>query len=237
MTAAAPPLPSLPVRLGGMIVHPRRILAAAAPARAWAGIWLVVLAAWLVPGAWFVTTDIGRQALVDERVRVTEAFGGTVSDADYAALQARPPVAAYFTSGGRVLLWPPVTLAVAAVVRALARSRRPPVTYGEALSVATHASVPLAIGQLAALPAHVIRESLTSPFNLAAVTPGLDEGSLPARLLGGVEIAGLWWLALVAVGVAVLAGRPARGVLVRLVAAYAVIAALFAAGVVLAGGN
>jgi Yip1 domain len=235
--SAPVPNPSLAARLAGMLVRPRVTLAAAVPMRAWAGMWGVVLALGFLPGAAFLTTDIGRQALVDERVRVTEAFGGTVSDAAYAALQAQPPLLAWFTSGGRPLLWPPVTLAVAGVVWWLARTRRPATSYAEALTVATHASVPLAIGQLAALPAHVIRESLTSPFNLAALTPGLDEGTVAARLLGGIEIAGLWWLALLAVGVTVLAGRPARGVFVRLLAAYAGVAAILAAALALAGGS
>lgn len=236
MTAPAPPLSSLPARIAGMIVAPRAVLAAAAPARAWAGIWAVVLAAWLLPGAWLVSTPVGRQALVDERVRVTEAFGGVVTDQAYADLQAHPPLLAYLTSGGRPLLWPPVTLAVAAVVQALARRGRARTSFAEALAVVTHASVPLALGQLAALPAHVVRESLTSPFNLAVLAPGLDEGGLAARLLGGIEIAGLWWLALVAVGVTVLRGGSARGVFVRLAATYAAVAALLAAGLVLAGG-
>jgi hypothetical protein len=39
------------------------------------------------------------------------------------------------------------------------------------------------------------------------------------------------------VGVSVLAGRPARGVFVRLVAAYAAVAAILAAGLALAGGS
>ena len=194
-----------------------------------------MLAAWLLPGAWFLTTDVGRQALVDERVRVTEALGGSVSDEVYAGLE-RGRRCGPITSGGRLLLWPPVTLAVAAVVLVLARRRRRDTAFGEALAVVTHASVPLVLGQLVALPAHVVRESLTSPLDLALLAPRLDEASLSARLLGNVEIAGLWWLTLVAVGIAVLGGGSARGAVIRLVAAYATLAALVAAGAVLAGG-
>ena len=63
-----------------------------------------------------------------------------------------------------------------------------------------HATVVLALQQLLATPLHVVRESLTSPFNLAALLPFFDEGSLPARILGTVELFGLWWALLLAVG-------------------------------------
>ena len=53
-----------------------------------------------------------------------------------------------------------------------------------------------------------MRESLTSPFNLAALLPFFDEGSAAARFLGTIEVFGLWWVVLLAVGCAALAGRP-----------------------------
>lgn len=237
MTAPLPTLPPLPGRLLAVLRRPGTTLAAAAAHRAWPGMWAVVLMLALAPGAWLLSTPVGRQALVDERVRVVESLGGTITDAAYAQLQADPPLLAYATSGGRVLLWPPLTLVTAALVLWLARRSGRPVAAGEALAVAVHASVPLALGQLLALPAHLIRESLTSPFNLAAVTPGLDEGTLAARALGAVEVPGLWWLALVALGAARLSGRPARGLFGRLLAAYVGIAVLLAAGLALAAGG
>ena len=42
-----------------------------------------------VCGGLLLSTPVGRQALVDERVRVIEALGGRVDDAAYAALQAQ----------------------------------------------------------------------------------------------------------------------------------------------------
>ena len=37
------------------------------------GTWAFILIVWAVCGWWLLSTDIGQQALVDERVRVIEA--------------------------------------------------------------------------------------------------------------------------------------------------------------------
>jgi len=199
-----------------------------------AATWAVLLLVWGVAAAALLTSDTGRQALVDERVRVVEALGGTVDDATYAAWQATPPVWIYAASGGRALLLPLVTLAVAGGL-ALWPGRQAGVV--PSLSVAVHASTVLVVQQLVATPLHLVRESLTSPFNLAAVMPWFDEGSLPARVLGTVELFGLWWVALLAVGAAALSGRRAREFAGPFVGIYVGVAVLVAAGVALTGGS
>lgn len=196
--------------------------------------WALLITVWTA-GAWVLLgSPVGRQALVDERVRVVEAVGGTVDDAEYSALQAHPPYWIYFSSGGRALLFPAVTLGVAAGLYVwLGRGRG----FVAALNVSIFASVALVLQQLVATPLHMVRESLTSPFNLAALLPFFDEGSLPARFFGTVELFGLWWVCLLAVGCAALAGRRAREFLVPLFGVYVAVAAVVAGLVVLTGGS
>ena len=234
-----PPASGLLARLTGVVVGPRRAIQAAARTRpgAIAATWGVVLLGWLAAGGWLLGQPVGRQAVVDEQVRVVEALGGGVDDARYAAWQAQPPWHIYFTSGGRILLLPVTTLAAAAGVFLWARRRSPHVRFAGALSVAVHASVVLALQQIAATPLHLLRESLTSPFNLAALLPFFDEGSLPARFFGTVELFGLWWVWLLAIGCAVLAGRPARNFVLPLLGIYVGVAGVIAALVVLTGGS
>lgn len=196
--------------------------------------WVVLLAIWAAAGGTLLSSAVGRQALVDERVRMVEALGGSVDDASYAALQARPPYWVYLTSGGRTLLLPVVTVLVAVGLHLLSGRTA---GFVASLSVAVHASIALVLQQVVATPLHVLRESLTSPFNLSAVLPLFDEGSLPARFLGTVEVFGLWWVVLLAAGCAALSGRRAREFVTPLVGAYVGVAAVVAALVVLSGGS
>jgi hypothetical protein len=220
----------------GVVVRPRATLVRLVHTPTWLATWSIILFIWAALGGWLLSSDVGQQALVDERVRVVETFGGSVSDADYALLQANPPWSVYFTSGGRVLLLPLATLVVAGFVLAVARMAGAHATMPQALAVAVHASIPLILGQVVATPLHYVRESLTSPLNLAAMLPMMEEGTLPARFFGTIDVFALWWAGLLAVGLAALTGQRARTYAWRLVALYFVFAAVTATAIVVMGG-
>ncbi|MGE0862592.1 MAG: YIP1 family protein [Vicinamibacterales bacterium] len=219
-------------RVIGVLWRPRQAMAevVSQPALAWA--WVVLLAVVALCALALLSTAVGRQALVDERVRIIEALGGRVDDALYAALQANPPWLVYLTSGGRLLLTPPFTLLVAAGWMSLAALDGVKVRYGVALAVTVHASLVLALHQIVITPLHFVRESLGSPTTIAGILPMLEEGSMPARWLGSIDLFGLWWMWLLAVGLAAATGRPVARYLARLLAAYvgsaAIVAAVFA---------
>lgn len=224
-------------RITGVLVRPRSIMTALVATPAFLVCWVVILMIWMACAAWLLSTDVGRQALVDERVRMVEAFGGAVDDARYAGLQASPPAVTYFTSGGRLLLAPPVTLAVALGVVLLARLDGTSVRYRVALAVTVHATVVLAVQQLVSTPLLYARESLASPTSLANILPVFDDGSWPARVLGVIDVFGLWWARLLAVGVSAMTGRPERRYLGRILAVYVGVALIVAAVMAVAGGS
>ncbi|MEO8679733.1 MAG: YIP1 family protein [Vicinamibacterales bacterium] len=215
-------------RVAGVLWHPRSTMAEVVRHPAFTTTWIALLLVVAICGAIFLSTPVGRQALVDERVRVIEALGGRVDDATYAALQANPPALVYLTSGGRLLLTPPVTFFVALALMGLARLDRAVVRLKPAMAIAVHASVVLALQQVVATPLHYLRESLTSPTNLSGLLPMLDEGSWPARWLGSIDVFGLWWIWLLAVGLGAATHRPGRGYLWKLLLAYVGIAAIVA---------
>lgn len=222
-------------RVTGVLLHPRATMAEVVRHPVFITTWVAVLLAVLVCGGLLLSTDVGRQALVDERVRLTEALGGRVDDTQYARLQANPPYLVYFTSGGRLLVTPEMTLLVAAGVMALARIDGASVSYLTALAITVHASVVLALQQIVATPFHFIQEALTSPTTVAGVLRVFDEGTLPSRLFGSIDVFGLWWMWLLSVGLAAAAGKPARRYLWRLLAVYVGVAMLVAVGFALMG--
>ncbi|HWI20525.1 MAG TPA: YIP1 family protein [Vicinamibacterales bacterium] len=213
----------------GVLLHPRSTMNEVVRNPAFMTTWIVVLLAVIVCGGWLLSTPVGRQALVDERVRVTEALGSRVDDASYAQLQAKPPVSVYWTSGGRLLLTPPITLLVAAGLVVLARLDGLRLAFVTALAIAVHATVILAVQQIVATPVHYLYESLTSPTNVAGVLRVFDEGTWPARLFGTIDVFGLWWMWLLSLGLAAAAGKPARRYFARLLAVYVGVAAIVAA--------
>ena len=215
-------------RFWGVVLRPRATFASLVHAPTWLTAWLAILIVWAMCGAALLFTDVGRQALVDERVRVVETFGGQVSDAEYSALQASPPWWVYVASGGRMLLMPLTTVAVAALLVAVARAAGKTATLHQAMAIAVYASVPLLIGQVIATPLHYVRESLTSPLNLAAVLPLMDEGTVPARFFGTIDVFAVWWAGLLAVGLAALTGQRARHYAWRIAAVFLVFAAITA---------
>ena len=215
-------------RLVGVLWRPRTILAALVERPAWVGAWAFILIVWAVLGGWLLSTDIGRQALIDERVRVVEAFGGSVSDDQYRSLLAQPPWWVYTTSGGRFLLNPVLTLAAAAGLWIVARAEQASARFSQALSIVVHASVVLLLGQLVATPLHYIRESLTSPLNLAAVLPLMEDGTAPTRFAGSLDLFALWWAVLLAMGLSVLTRRQTMRYLWGIAAIYGLFAAVVA---------
>src|SRR5262245_57875490 len=218
-------------RVVGVLRHPRQTMAAVVRQPSFVTVWMVVLAVVAVCAISILSTAVGQQALVDERVRTTEMMGGRVDDAVYAGLLANPPLSAYLTSGGRALLTPPVTLVVALALVGLAALERARLPFVVALAIVVHATVVLALQQVVALPAQFVRESLGSPSSLATLVPMVDEGTWLARWLGSIDVFGLWWVVLIAVGLAAATARSTLHWLVRLVAAYVAIAALVAGAV------
>ena len=224
-------------RVTGVFRHPRATMAEVVRHPAFMTTWVVVLLAVAVCGGLLLSTPVGRQALVDERVRVTEALGRRVDDAEYARLQANPPLSVYLTSGGRLLLTPPVTIVVAAGLLVLARLDGARLSFVAALAIVVHATVVLALQQIVATPVHYLYESLTSPFNVAGILRVFDEGTWPARLFGTIDVFGLWWMWLLSVGLAAATAKPARRYVWRLLAVYVGVAAVVAAVFAIAGGS
>ena len=223
-------------RITGVVVRPGATFAELAQTPVWLGTWLFILIVWVGCGTALLTTETGEQALVDERVRVVETFGGVVTDEEYAGLRANPPWWIYLTSGGRALLLPLTTVAVAALLLGAARSEGARATMTHTMAISVHASVVLLIGQIVATPLHYIRESLTSPLNLAALLPLMEEGTLAARFFGTIDIFALWWAGLLAVGLAALTGKRARYYAWRIALLFLAFAAVTATLIVVRGG-
>ena len=83
--------------------------------------------------------------------------------------------------------------------------------------------------QLFALPLDYVRETLSSPTNLAVFLPFLDENSFPARLLGSIDLFVIWWSISLAIGLGVLYRKRTGPIATTLLVIYVTIGLVIAA--------
>jgi hypothetical protein len=186
----------------------------------------------------WLATDVGRTALVDQWERTALAFGQDVDDARYAQLQTLSASGPLYGVAMALLYGPVLTVVVAALVFVVFRGKaHRAVSYSQVLSVIAHASVILAMRQIAAAPVSFVRETTTSATSLGAWFPALDAASAVGRFVAALDVFVLWWVILLALGVAVLYERHARPLAATFLGVYAGVALLLAATMTVLGGT
>jgi hypothetical protein len=219
----------LPARIYGILTSPRATYAEVVAHPAWFGVLVVALAAIAGSTMAFLSTDVGRTALVDQQIRALESWGRTVTDAQYQRLEAVAGYAPYLSAAGQLLVLPLLGLLAACIVYAvLTAVLGGNGSFKQVFAVLAHSSVILALQTLFALPLDYARQSLSSATSLAVFFPMLDESSFLARLLGAIDLFLIWWMLNVAIGLGVLYRRRSAPIGGWLLALYAAIALTFA---------
>jgi hypothetical protein len=187
--------------------------------------------------AGFVATDVGQVALVDQWERTALAFGRPVDDARYAEMQELSRYGVPYAAAAALARGPVAAVALAGVLYGVFAARGLRARFGQVLAVVVHAGVILALRDLVAAPLNYIRESLASPVTLAQLFAALDEASPLARFFALIDVFMIWWIAVLAIGLAVLYRTRTRAVAASLMAAYVGIALLLAGTMAVLGGN
>jgi hypothetical protein len=217
------------------MLHPRRTLREVAGTPAWLGVLLVTAVVGAVPGALLMRTTIGQQALVDQWERTSIAFGRPVNDAQYAQLEAVSAAdGPAYAAGSALTSGPGLTLVAAGLLFLVYGRGR--CRFRQVFAVAAHAGVILAVRQLIAAPLAYARETTASATSIGVWFPTFDEASVPARFLASLDLFVIWWLVVLAIGMAVLTDRPARRYAGVCLGAYAAVAAVLALVMAFTGG-
>jgi hypothetical protein len=230
-TGAAPaagPHPGLPARLAGVILSPQATFERIGARPRWLGALAVV--ALVVAGVnyAFLQTDVGRMALLDQQVRQMEAFGMTVSAAQYDEMQRNIGVAVLFGGVGPLVMIPIVTMALAGLLYGVFTVLGGGATFRQVAAVTTHSGAVSILQQLFLAPLNYVRESLAGATNLAIFVPFLDEGHVVSRFLGAIDLFIVWWLAVLAIGLGVIYHRRAPAVFWSFMGIYVAIALVIA---------
>jgi len=223
--AVAPSSPGLLTRAVGVIFSPRTTYAGiAARPRVLGALLLVVLI--MTSGlSIFLSTDVGRQALLDQQIRQREMIGRPLTPEQTAQMERALPYVAYFGAAfqavGIVVMALVVSGIMFAVFNALLGGDA---TFKQVMAVVTHAGFVPALTQFFVLPLDYVRESLTSPTSLSVFLPFLEETSFSARFLGAIDLTLLWWMMNLAIGLGVLYKRRTGPIAMGMFMVYVVIA-------------
>jgi hypothetical protein len=216
-------------RVSGIFTSPRETYTAVAARPHATRILLVVLLVIVSANATFFSTEVGRQALLDQLVRTLESFGRQVSDPEYRWFEQVLPWSPYAVAAVQIVMLPTAMLVVSGLLFAAfsgllgGRAR-----FLQVFAVVAHSGLVMAFQQLAARPLDYARESLSNSTNLAVFLPFLDETSFLARLLGSIDLFLIWWTISLSIGLGVLYRRRAAPVAWSLLALYAAVATVLA---------
>ena len=203
----------------------------------WAGLLALLTAVSFAVTAGFVATDVGQVALIDQWERTALAFGQRVDDARYAEMQELSRYGVPYAAAAAIARGPGAAVVLAGVLYGVFAARGRRAGFAQVLAVVVHAGVILALRDVVATPLNYVRESLASPVTLVQFVGLLDEASPIARFFALLDVFMMWWIVVLAIGLAVLYRTRARAVAAGLMAAYVGIAVLLAGAMAALGGN
>ena len=192
-------------RLLGMIRSPRATLARAIAAPDSLALAALIVTISTLCSAGFLMTRVGQLAALDQQVRQLESFGADISAERYERLRQLVPYRPAIAAATIVVGWPLLWAGAAAVLRAVGnRTAATQATFAQVFAVVVHAASVFALRAVVAAPINYSRESLGGATSLSMVMPSFSESTFPARVLGAVDLFVLWWVVLVAMGLAML---------------------------------
>jgi membrane protein, antimicrobial resistance system len=236
--AEATPAPTnLFARFFGMITSPRDTYLNVVAAPKWFG----MLALTTVIVAFFsalpMTTEAGRQSAIDQQVEQMKSFGFEVNDQMYAQMEKSSAMMPYTTGGSVLVISPIFAVIIAGILFAIFNAALGgEASFKQVFAVLVHAGAISALSTVFSGIVNYFRGGIGSAANLGALLPMLPEESFAANLLGTVDVFLIWYVIVLAMGLAVLYKRRTQPIAISLLAFYAVIALVIAVVKSRAGG-
>jgi len=227
---ATPAPKGLIARAIGIPTSPRATYAGVAARPRWIGIYLLsVVIAGGASGA-FMSTQVGRRAIVDQQVTAVESFGRHPTQQQLDIYEKMAPYYMYIAPATQAISSIIGTLVLSGILIAIFNALMGGnATFKQVLSVVAHSGIVLAAQALFVFPLDYVRETMTSPTNFAVFLPMLDEASFLARMLGAIDLFVIWWVVNLAIGIGVLYKRRTGPIATGLLVVYAAIAIVVAA--------
>jgi hypothetical protein len=228
--AAPGPSQGLLARAVGIIFSPRATYAGVAARPRVVGALLLILFIMATGLTTFLSTQVGREALLDQQIRQREAIGRPLTAEQTAQMERILPYIGYFAAVGQVVSVVVIMLVIAGLMFAIFNALLGgDGTFKQVFSVVVHSGFVIAVQQFFILPLDYVRESMTSPTSLSVFLPFLEETSFAARFLGALDLSLMWWMLNLAIGLGVLYKRRTGPIATGMFVTYLVIALVIAA--------
>jgi hypothetical protein len=229
-SAAGPAPKSLPARILGVLFAPRATYADVAARPRWLGVWLFVVLVGAVGTYVFLSTDVGRNAMIDQQIETMRSFGMQMNDQAISRIEQGAERGKYFGPFFQIVTFTVMGLVIAGIALAVFNAvLGGDGTFKQVFAVVVHSGLVLTLSQIFGLPLAYARERMTSATNLAVFFPFLDESSFAARVLGSVDLFILWWILSLAIGLGVLYKRRTTPIATTLIVIYVAIGVVIAA--------
>ena len=227
--AASPESVGLGARFLGVITSPRETFERVAADPRWIGMLALGAGVVAVMSSVLVSADFAQREMLEQQVSSMEAFGVTVTDDVYADLEQGLGVAPY-TTLATLLVGIPIVCAIMAgllygVGYGFLGARA---SFVQVFAVVVHAGPVFVVAQLFVAPLNYARESITSPSTLAAFAPLLDDDTFAYKLFSTIDLFHVWWVMILAIGLAVLWKRGTAPIAATLYGIHAGIALIIA---------
>ena len=224
------PAKSLPARFAGILFAPRATYASVAAHPRWLGMLLVVFLISAAASVALLSTEVGRNAVIDQQVASREAFGRPMTQAEIDRVEAFAPYFVYITPVFQLFGLSAAALLISAIAFAVFNALLGgDATFKQTFAVVCHSGVVLAALSVFTTPLAYVRGSLSSATNLAVFLPFLDESSFLARMLGSIDLIFIWWMLSLAIGLGVLYRKRTGPIAVTMLAVYVAIGVIIAA--------
>jgi len=230
IAAGSTPVPkSLVARFIGVITSPRDTFASVVPSPKWFGMLAVTTVLVALFTALPMTTEAGRQAALDQQVSQMQSFGLTVNDQMYEQLEKGAGRMPYTTGISVLVMWPIIAIVIAGILFAVFNAAMGgEASFKQVFAVLVHAGALSALSTVFSGIINYFRGSMGSVANLGALLPMLSEKSFAGQLLGMVDVFLIWYIVVLAIGLAVLYRRRTQPIAISLLTVYAVIAIVVA---------
>ncbi len=227
--AEAPPPIGLGGRVVGILASPRVTFERVVADPRWMGILALGVVMVAAMSTALVSTDFAQREILERQIASMEAFGVTVTDEVYAEVEGRGEFAEYSTFGFTLVGVPIVCVILAGLLHGVGYGLLGAATsFAKTFAVVAHAGVVFVAQQLFVVPLNYARESIEPPTTLAAFAPLLGDDTFAYKLLSAVDLFHVWWVMILAIGLAVLWKRAIGPIATTLYGIHAGIALIIA---------